>query len=264
MAGGEYIAPIDADDLWHPRYLEAQLRTFRSEGAPPYSFVYSLHRQISPTNMVVSQLPCWGVCGRAYLRHVLLNFVGCGSAIVAPRIAVLDAGMYDVRAFEAGGAEDYRLQLRLASVGPVGFTRMALVGYRRGLDSYSADPGRAMRSRLAALASEQGALAEPASLAKWVTADAGRVAALQSLRSDWRRAIPLLASSIAEDPEGAAGDIWERITNRARPRTPPYGAQFFDVSPEADLSHPRNEVLVQRLEWLKAYESDPGTPRTTG
>src|SRR5258708_6439765 len=42
---GTFIAPVDADDLWHPTKLEKQLRVFAAAGSD-LGLVYTLYRTI--------------------------------------------------------------------------------------------------------------------------------------------------------------------------------------------------------------------------
>lgn len=124
------IAPIDADDLWHPEFLSACVEALARDPEAPFAFAYSLR-------MDEDDLMFPYVVPRTPPRHdfiglLNLNSVGSGSAAVFRKAAVLDAGAFDEGMGRVGlhGAEDWKLVLRLArKASPVLIPRH-LVAYR--------------------------------------------------------------------------------------------------------------------------------------
>lgn len=133
-ASGEYIAPLDADDLWHATKIGKQVAV--ATAAPePVGFVYTFERRIDMDGMVRLTRPGQRLRGIAVHRH-LLTVVGCGSSSLIRREAALEAGGYDER---LKGNEDYLLQLKIASRYPIDFVPEHLVGYRIRPGSASSD-----------------------------------------------------------------------------------------------------------------------------
>jgi glycosyltransferase involved in cell wall biosynthesis len=132
-AKGEFIAPLDADDLWRPEKLERQIQAFE-RGGPSVDLVYTWSERIDETGAIIE--------GRA-MRHteegqvlresILYNLVAHASGALMRRDAVLKAGGYDesLRAQRAQGCEDKKLYIGLAENGAFASVKEDLVGYRR-------------------------------------------------------------------------------------------------------------------------------------
>jgi teichuronic acid biosynthesis glycosyltransferase TuaG len=77
LAGGQYIAFLDSDDLWYPSKLEEQI-TFMEINH--YNFTYTKYMQISeagiPTGRVISSIP-----KVAYKKMLYQNYIGNSTAI---------------------------------------------------------------------------------------------------------------------------------------------------------------------------------------
>jgi hypothetical protein len=211
-AAGAFLAPIDADDLWHPDFLA---RLIAAMAEPEIGFAYCPHRIIDESGRVLRDFPVFGCQGRVLNRLALVNFVGTGSAAVYRRDAVREAGGFDARSFAWGGGEDYLLLFAVAARRRVALVPEYLVGYRRRAGSLSSDPVKAMESRLRvvdeALASHPGI---PRRVLAWSRSDAGRVAAVGLLKR--RRpgaALSLLMRAAADDPAAAFWDGAYRLRN---------------------------------------------------
>src|SRR5206468_8646268 len=113
-AQGEYIAPLDADDLWQPEKIARQLGTF-AQGPPSVGLVYCWYRMIDGEGEVTE--PPWAPVmeGSVFREHLKLNF-GTGSSPLIRRGALGDL-RYDPALQQAGnqGCEDWLLQLRIAA-----------------------------------------------------------------------------------------------------------------------------------------------------
>ena len=152
-AAGEYLAPVDADDLWHRDYLRQMTQALDAPQAAksPFAFCYSCwideDDRFHPAPLPPSP-------PRAdFIGLLRCNAVGNGSCAVFRRERVLQVGGYDatLRARGARGGEDWKLVLELAALGQPVVTPSFLVGYRRTDRSLSADPMLQARSSLIVL-----------------------------------------------------------------------------------------------------------------
>jgi cellulose synthase/poly-beta-1,6-N-acetylglucosamine synthase-like glycosyltransferase len=125
-ASGTLIAPLDADDIWHPTYIEKMTRRYREATAEPV-MIYSAFRRIDLDGRILAPAFRFDVSGAIFNRMLLRNFVGNGSGMMFSRRLALAVGLYDE---QRRGNEDYHLQLELAWHGPVAAVPECLVGYR--------------------------------------------------------------------------------------------------------------------------------------
>lgn len=126
LATGDIVAPIDADDLWHPTYLEKVCAKLERMG-PKAGFAYSFYRRIGPDSRVTNHTDDVAVDGAGFYRLLTVNYVGNGSNYVTWRSRLDAAGAFDETLV---GSEDFDLQLRLAWTGLVGCIPQGLVAYR--------------------------------------------------------------------------------------------------------------------------------------
>lgn len=145
---GEFIAPLDADDVWHKRKLELQYRTFTNSG-PETGVVYNWFRTIDDAGRITGQAPMPRVEGNVLHRHLQWNFISNGSTPLIRRSALADL-RYDPSLHLAGnqGCEDYLLQLQLALRTRFALTPAFLTGYRRLPGSMSTNAGTMIRSHI--------------------------------------------------------------------------------------------------------------------
>jgi glycosyltransferase involved in cell wall biosynthesis len=149
---GEYIAPVDADDLWDPHYVASQVAALeQADPATPFVFCYSYwideNDNVYPTTAPI-RAPRADFVG--LLRE---NAVGNGSCAVFRRAKLLEAGGYDptLKSRGALGGEDWKLSLQLTARHPAAVNPQFLVGYRRTAGSLSADPTNQTKSLLLVL-----------------------------------------------------------------------------------------------------------------
>lgn len=151
-ARGDYVGFIDADDIWHPRFLEEMVAALDADPAAPFAFAHSFRFDI---NNRVFGMPLWRRPPRHDFAGMLtLNLVGNGSAAVFRREAVRRAGGFDegMRARHAWGAEDWKLCLILSADGTPVLVPRPYVGYRFVAQGMSqGDPVRQMRAVRAVL-----------------------------------------------------------------------------------------------------------------
>ena len=195
-AQGEYVAPLDADDLWHPTKIEKQVRA--ALAAPEdVGFVYCWFRYIDADDRAFACGPPFEANGRAYERQFFRNFVGNGSAMLVRRSALLEVGSFDedpgTGLLERCG--DIHLQLKLASRYPIACVPEYLVGYRSIGVSHSADKEVMYRSWCAV--SRAIRASRPVSLAARRWAFSERLLALAERRV-WRgRPMPAFCALLA-------------------------------------------------------------------
>ncbi|MFK4809714.1 glycosyltransferase family 2 protein [Devosia sp. ZW T5_3] len=194
-AQAAYIAPVDADDLWHPDKLSRQLAIL--EARPEVTLVYSSRRNIDEASIVTKTIAQATLAGWACHRLTAFNAVGNGSAIMFRRADALQVGGYDRRLKERGaqGCEDFLFQIRLAMLGEIAVDEGYLVGYRKRADAMSNDDGAMLRSRLLALDIVEQELPELATTARATYKKHQFFLGLKVLaEGDWRQAGALLGS----------------------------------------------------------------------
>lgn len=147
---GEFVAPLDADDIWHPEKITRQVAAAGSQAG----FVYSWSRDIDMADNVWRDGPRPQHEGSIFLRMLRENFVGNGSALLVRRSAALAVGGYDetMRGNCGEGAEDILFQLKLAEQFPAAVAPGYLIGYRRRASSQSVNLDAMYRSWLGARA----------------------------------------------------------------------------------------------------------------
>jgi glycosyltransferase involved in cell wall biosynthesis len=138
-AQGEFIAPIDADDIWHPRKVEKQIAVMGG-GGNRIGLVYCFSRLIDEHDIIT---PDHGRAGDArgdvLARLVLSNFVGNASSPLMRRACLQQIGGYDssLRAQLAQGCEDFAVYLAIAARWEFDLVPEYLIGYRTAGGSMS-------------------------------------------------------------------------------------------------------------------------------
>ncbi len=111
---GDYIAPIDADDIWYPEKIGKQIQ--RLEAMPASGCAYTWSVSIDEKGRLLDAGAPWDLEGEVFQPLVLRNFVGNASVPVFRRSAIEEVGGYNegLRAANAQGCEDWDLCLRVA------------------------------------------------------------------------------------------------------------------------------------------------------
>ena len=146
-ARGLYVAPLDADDLWYPEKLAAQVDRME-QGGPGMGMVYSWWVSVDETATIRgSSFPCRAE-GNVALSLLYVNFIGNASVPLFRRDAVEQVGGYDasLRARDAQGCEDWDLSLRVAARYDTGVAPGHHVGYRQRPGSMSMNVAEMARS----------------------------------------------------------------------------------------------------------------------
>lgn len=148
-ARGEFIAFLDADDLWLPDYLKEQIKFIR-EGN--YDFVYAdalLFGQSPLAGRTFMQIaPSHGEVTFQSLISAQCNVITSG--VVARRQLILDVGMFDE---QLRNSQDFELWVRLVRNGArAGYQRKVLLRYRYHENSLSGDALNQIKRELRVLA----------------------------------------------------------------------------------------------------------------
>lgn len=137
---GEYIAPIDADDIWYPENIEKQVQCML-EGGEVVGVVYSWSLDIDEKGFLTGGIRAFTIEGEVYETLICHNFLGNASASMIRRSALDKVGFYDTSYIEksAQGCEDWDLYLRLAEYYQFGVVPEFLIGYRKLYSSMSSN-----------------------------------------------------------------------------------------------------------------------------
>ena len=243
MARGEYVAPLDADDLWHPDKIARQLARF-AEGRT-VTMVYCWSADIDGEGLVTElrgDVPRYE--GDVMAPLLVANFIDTSSVPLIRRDALLAAGGWEegLHRQDAQGCEDWLLYVRLAAAGEVLLEPAFLVGYRQSPAAMSRNIGR-MRRSMALVHHEAARLLGP--LPRWVRrlSRAGFDHYLGDLLAEGGQRLPAAghrARALALDPSWLTSRVARRRVKGWLTRTPPFpvvggGSLRFDQI-DADLA----------------------------
>ena len=154
-ARGEYVAPLDADDIWHSRNVALQVEALRAAG-PGAALSYAWFVSIDQYGRFLGFCRSNRLCLSRELVSGLMagNFIGNGSSTVMRRSRVEAVGGYDpsLRTRGGEGCEDYALHLALAERWNFVVVPQHLIAYRRHAAAMSRESGRMARSGAIVLA----------------------------------------------------------------------------------------------------------------
>ncbi|HEY1383144.1 MAG TPA: glycosyltransferase family A protein [Dongiaceae bacterium] len=247
-ARGAYVAPLDADDLWHPDKTARQVRRIEEAG-PRAGLVYCWSVDVDDASIVTDRrLDLDRFEGDVYAALVLANFVGNASVPLIRKTEIEAIGGWDqeLRRQQAQGCEDWQVYLRLAERTDYGLEPAFLVGYRQAQQAMSRQVASMQRSYQLVLAEARARHPDlPPALFRW-SAAAFDFYAFELLRglTSRRRRLPYLLRGILGDP----GWLTRPSTHRklkywlkhgiagSGPRKPPpspIGQPFSALSPDA-------------------------------
>ncbi len=126
-AQGDYVAFLDADDLWHPRKLEVQVPILQSR--PRVALCAGLMTAFSePDQIEWHPLPAEPPVRPVSLRALVMRNLVNTSTVVARAEAVREAGEFDEDIF---GPEDWDMWRRIVQHWPALNVRAVMAAYRQ-------------------------------------------------------------------------------------------------------------------------------------
>jgi glycosyltransferase involved in cell wall biosynthesis len=146
-ARADFIAFVDADDLWAPANIERQLQALIA-GGEKTGLVYSWFTVIdAESRTLFKNTPCFHA-GDVLDDLFAGNFVGNGSGVMVRREALVAANGFDgqLRATGAQGCEDLLFYCRVAEAYHFAVVPEYLIGYRYLPENMSSNMPRMLRS----------------------------------------------------------------------------------------------------------------------
>ncbi len=251
-AKGEFIASIDADDLWAPDKLEKQVDCML-RGGPDVGVVYCWCLYIDEEDRPTSRCAANSEEGDVYLQMLCYNFLSCGSNALVRREAIQNCGLYRTDIMR----EDKELYMRIAERYDFKVVPEVLVAYRQVKTSRShLGHERGVRnSEFIVAEALRRHPSVPARVLRWSLAIAYAFAASRSAKSgDFASALRYMARAVWNDPTCLLRIgtylAWSLKRWRARPGRPEAD------SPEGqELGHPGTGPL--RWSDSRSFSLDP-------
>ena len=261
-AKGEFVAPLDADDLWHPTKIARQLARFAAN--PEADLVYCWSVDIDGEGMVIEQRrDVRRYEGDVFAHMVQANFIDSSSIPLIRREALRAVGGWDenLRVRQAQGCEDWLVYLRLAARGSFALEPAFLVGYRQSAVSMSRNLSAMRKSSDLVLAEARELDPEtPSRVLRWARAGYDHyVADLHA--ADGRHAKALIARTraIFRDPAWLASKTARRkarqLLGKENTKVEMERQKFVDVAPDPTFLFPPDRYTRRRDEQLNAYRS---------
>lgn len=201
-AKGEYIAPIDADDIWYSQNLEKQVECLNSS-APSVGVVYSWSVDINEQDLLAGGFYNSTIEGEVYTALVYKYFIGNASSSLIRRLCFEKIGGYNckLKLENAQGCEDWELHLRIAEHYHFKVVPEFLVGYRQIASSMSCNYGAMAKSHSLIMADVRQQHPEiPSSIYRWSSSNFYIYLAVKSNRSgNHRSTLSWLYRAFKED-----------------------------------------------------------------
>jgi glycosyltransferase involved in cell wall biosynthesis len=217
-AAGEFIAPIDADDLWHPDKIKKQMAVMRDSG-DQVGLVYCWSRGIDERDRVLFDITPCVLRGNVYTALILRNFMSSGAPLVRRR-CVEGVGGYDATLSSRGATccEDLKFNLDIAERYDFDLVPEFLLAHRIRAGSMSTDNEAMMRSYKVVIEEVRARHPElPARLFRWADGHQHLEFGVTYLAGgQWATGVPLLLKALVEDPPATIRLGMRRVFARLR------------------------------------------------
>lgn len=140
-AQGEYIAFLDADDLWEPTKLEKQM--YRLGSNPSVGLVYTWTAYVDQFGIPTKRVLAFSAEGKVWEQIVIKDIVCNGSSALVRRSCLEHVGGFDA---DMQPAEDWDMWIRLAKDYSFAVVKEPLVYYRQHPTSLSKNRPRMIRA----------------------------------------------------------------------------------------------------------------------
>jgi hypothetical protein len=208
---GDFVARLDADDLWHPSKLGKQVGLLSADSS--LALVYTFIRYVDETGLIVRDAPPQKLSRSAHCQCLYEGIVGGGSSVVLRRSVLDGLGGYDEH---LGVWEDLLLHLQVAAVGAFAIIPEFLAGYRLRRGSSSARLEQSLANwRLARKKIETQFPQIPAFVHRW--SHARRLLELAegfAIAARYATSAKLLAECLASDPVRTSAFLAYRLHRR--------------------------------------------------
>jgi glycosyltransferase involved in cell wall biosynthesis len=213
QANGGFIAPVDADDIWHPTKIEKQLAVMQS-GGRHVGAVYCWARAIDQAGRILFDLKTSDFRGEVFAPLIFWNFIQSGSLLFRRSLAVAIGG-YDTTLSRRGApmCEDFKFNLDLSERCDFDLVPEFLTGYTLRQGSMSTDTNAMLRSHALVVDETRARHPElPAYLFRWASARSERECSRIYLDGGpLLLGMKLTISAALKDPMGAFGRDARRI-----------------------------------------------------
>ena len=133
-ATGDYIAFLDADDLWTPDKLELQLKALQDHPEAGVAYSWNYYQYENPADSYADTSQRFE--GNVYADLLIKNFLQNGSNPLVRKEAVASVGLFDPT---IKSCEDWDYYIRLARNWPFVLVPKVQVIYRQSADSVSSN-----------------------------------------------------------------------------------------------------------------------------
>ena len=137
---GEFVAPIDSDDIAYPKNIERQVKCLLKEPETVgVSYVWSV--DIDEKDILNGNFRASKIAGNVYATLLCHNFLGNASSTLIRRSCFDKVGLYSTRFKDdsSQGCEDWDLYLRMAQHYEFQVVPQFLLGYRKLPNSMSSN-----------------------------------------------------------------------------------------------------------------------------